>query len=294
MKNIVIIGCGKITEYIYKGLKSSETYNVQAVCDIEKNNAQKYINDGVKFFQDYKEMLTNCSIDYVLLLTHHYNRMPILDYLLKNKYNVICEKPIVCSRNEFKYLKNICDLYKNYPIIMYHRSYNKKIKYLYDVLNNKSVKEIEINYLENIIHHTNNYSNTILPDKNGGGCVCDNFPNCIHYLLKKGKVSFVESSRSVIKEHDYTSSAKIKLLFDDKILCRVNLDWHSKIDLKSIVVKTNDEIINIDLQEGYEVGKDSLYDEYSTFFKELNNYNKQQEFEIAEKIMELEENIFRS
>lgn len=288
MKKIVIIGLGDVSYYVIAAIMRLSNYQIVGICDKDAEKVKKISIPGVSSYYDYKDMINSQCFDYVVLLVHHSNRMNILLELLESGYKVICEKPLACSPYELEMIIETCDKNNNYPIVMYHRSYNKNIDALYDLLNTGCVNSLKIYYLEDISIQSSNERYKYLDDIHGGGCVQDNFPNCIHYLINYGNVTLQNSNKIIT---NYCTSADIHLLLNGEIECTIFLDWHSNVDEKSIVAYTDKGIVKYDLQCGYDIPKKSLIDEYVFFFNHFEEYDKKKLSEIDIRIVKLIDEI---
>lgn len=103
MKNIAIIGCGRISKnHIIAIFKNSDISRLVAVCDIVEDKATvraKEYSDmsgdmSVKIYTDFRSMLRLEQIDIVGIATesgYHYEQVK---YCLENKINVLVEKPM--------------------------------------------------------------------------------------------------------------------------------------------------------------------------------------------------------
>ncbi len=284
MKRLAIIGLGDVSKYVIEGIKKSSDYQIVGLCDKNSEKLKNYNLSNAKLYSDYKKMISEIDFDYIVLLVHQSYRRDILIELIRMGHKVICEKPFACSPDEMNMILAACKEYSNYPIIMYHRSYNRQISKIYNLLDSKSVKRIEIKYLEEIGIQSSGDGYKYIDDKHGGGCIQDNFPNCIHYMLNYGDVSLVKCEKKVT---DYCTAAKVYFLLNGQIECNIYLDWHSEIDDKSVVIYTDQEVKHIDLQQGYAIPKESLIDEYAEFFRNFEKYNLEKMTNIDIKIVGL-------
>lgn len=292
MKNIGIIGCGTIAKYIYQSILNSKNYQIKAVCDLSPKKTEIYAKRDVEVFKNYKTMLSNVECDIVILLVHHLNRKSILEYLLKNNYLVLCEKPLIWKDKQVAELQNISKATNNYPVTMYHRSWNFNVKNAVSYCMNNEIEKIEIYYLEDIKLHTSEVSNIYLSDDNGGGCVNDNFPNSIHFLLSQSSIKFLNADGKIDKNYNSTIKATVDLMWRN-IPVTVYLDWRSEVDMKCIKVYDRAGAKTFDMQEGFMPGKDSLYHEYFNILNNLDRYNRLDEFKNSVKIGELMQKINR-
>lgn len=275
-KRVAIIGFGLLAQYIYPAIQKSKDFRCVAIVDKVKTKQEisRTVDvTGVPIYASYNEMEKHIEIDIIVLLTHHIRREKYLEELLENNLTIICEKPLCWTSKQKEMLKKYIT---NFPMVIYHRSYSSAINEFLNYINTRRVQQIDIYYLEEISKHTSFKSNYIASDADGGGCVVDNLPNCIHFLLKYGKLEFISASGNKNKTFDYTTDAIIVCLWNN-ITCKIHLDWHSLIDEKSIVLTTDDGIVKLDWQNG--MGKDSLYKEYESFF--CGNYTSSSKIDFT-------------
>lgn len=204
----------------------------------------------------------------IVILTPHSVRESILNFFMSKNFSVICEKPLFWTKNQ---MKKFNALHEKWPNVMYHRSFNKLIPTIKKFVthNYHDIEEIEIVYCEDITLHTSGdeYQTTI--DSDGGGCINDNFPNCMNLLMTVvgSEVELININSKHIK--DITTQSEIELKVNG-LKCVVKLDWHSKNDEKSVLIKTKNSNIYYHLQHDYNPFKSSLYHEYRNIFTTLD------------------------
>lgn len=268
MKNVALIGCGMIAKYVLKGIENSNTFRCVAVCDINKVKMVRPEFNQYKKYADYHIMLENEKMDYVILLIHHSERETILVDLLQMGYNIICEKPLFSTYFENDLLAWDKIFQQNFlPFVMYHRTYCEALEQVLKEMENGSVDAIRVIYHEEITRHTTNNDITKIKDKNGGGCVFDNFPNCVHGLMQKYTLNYVSAILWKDMSRDYTRKAIINFrIAENNCALVVELDWHASEDRKEFQITKGKRTITYDMQKGYFPAKNSLYDEYKRMF----------------------------
>lgn len=111
--NVGIIGCGAIFRRHYEAISNNKKYNLVAVCDIQptlaKNIAKKY---GVKYYTDYKKMVQSKDIDFVTIATPNSLHYEQSIYCLKNKCDILVEKPVAFTEREVKDIIEVSKKYK--------------------------------------------------------------------------------------------------------------------------------------------------------------------------------------
>lgn len=122
-----IIGCGSIAQVHGWVLSQMEDIRIEAVCDIERNRAGKFIEKFCRSNACHKEVnghigndrraenachietdwrqLCDMELDAVHICTPHYLHAPMATELLKNGKAVFMEKPCAVSREQYAQLE---------------------------------------------------------------------------------------------------------------------------------------------------------------------------------------------
>ena len=108
-KQAVFIGAGAIAREHIIALKSMDNIEIEAVCDLSPARAQSAAErHGIaKWFTDHAEMLKQTNADFVHVTTPPQSHVALARTCLEAGRNVICEKPIAGSYDEFLGLKAI-------------------------------------------------------------------------------------------------------------------------------------------------------------------------------------------
>ena len=102
---ISIVGCGRISNH-YKDILISnkiKNFKVVATCDLKNEQAirmSKFFN--CPHYTSLKEMINKIKIDLILLLTPSGLHFQNSKYILKNKINLLIEKPTSFFPKEIK------------------------------------------------------------------------------------------------------------------------------------------------------------------------------------------------
>ena len=108
MKKVGIVGYGNIGTIHAKALENVENARLYAVCDI--NAARRSLCRemyGTIDYEDYDEMLKNGNVDCVHICTPHYLHFEMISKALKAGKDVVVEKPVTMTKEEFEALQNI-------------------------------------------------------------------------------------------------------------------------------------------------------------------------------------------
>ena len=99
MMKAAIVGFGTISIVHIDAIASNPGMELVAICDINEELASK-VPAGVKFYTDYKQMVTEVQPDVVHNLLPHYLHYPVTKELVEMGFNVFCEKPIALNSKE--------------------------------------------------------------------------------------------------------------------------------------------------------------------------------------------------
>ena len=105
MKNVCIVGYGAIGPVHAKALEAVEQAKFYAVCDVDAEKRslcrEKY---DVKEYDDFDRMLQDEQIDSVHICTPHYLHFEMIKKALAAGKNVVTEKPVTMTREEYEEL----------------------------------------------------------------------------------------------------------------------------------------------------------------------------------------------
>lgn len=108
-----IIGCGAIFIRHYEAISKNKKYELVAVCDIQpdlaKSVGKKY---GVKYYTDYKKMAQSKDVDFVTIATPNSLHYEQSIYCLKNKCDILVEKPVAFTKKEVTDIIKVAKKYK--------------------------------------------------------------------------------------------------------------------------------------------------------------------------------------
>ncbi|HBX49836.1 MAG: oxidoreductase [Bacteroidetes bacterium RIFOXYA12_FULL_35_11] len=95
MIKFALIGCGRIAPKHVECLKKLDNAEIIAVCDIDKEKAEKYSkNLNVPFYTDYREMLTKENADVISILTPSGLHWEMAIDAMNHGKHVVVEKPM--------------------------------------------------------------------------------------------------------------------------------------------------------------------------------------------------------
>ena len=106
MKNICIVGYGAIGRTHAQALLQVENACLYAVCDTktEKLDEARNLYEHIASYTDFDQMLEDEKIDGIQICTPHYLHFEMIKKALKKGKSVICEKPLVMTKDEMEQL----------------------------------------------------------------------------------------------------------------------------------------------------------------------------------------------
>jgi len=267
-----IIGLGVISKFYLDAIGYLENVKLIAVCDINIKKLEKFSEQGIDCYKDYKLLFQRTDLDGVIINAPNDKHYEICKHALELGINVCCEKPLTTKIDDARELSLIAKKKKTTLFTAFHRRYNenflaglKKINFI------KDITKVKASYLEDIKEHAGNDSWYLEPKKCGGGCVVDNGPNVfdtLSFFLGELHVTDVEVIRN---NQDIDLQAFVKLKNNEGIPIEVELDWEYKFgEKKDVEIFTKDgKCIFIDMLNNFTIFKSSLYHEYREIIKDF-------------------------
>lgn len=99
---VAVVGCGKIAQFRHlPEYEAQSNVEIIAVCDIVESRAIEIAGKyGAKAYTDYKQLLTDDTIDAVSVCTPNALHAPVTIAILESGKHALCEKPMATSRKE--------------------------------------------------------------------------------------------------------------------------------------------------------------------------------------------------
>jgi len=143
---IGIIVCGRDTEQYHNIISTKNDrskFKIHVVCDKKKNNLNKFVKlFNCKGYYDYKKMISENSLDIVFVLTPSGSHYQIVKFLLKNKINVLCEKPLTLLLNQTLELEKLAKKNKVILSVAFQNRLNPAVVFLKKCLDEKKLGKI--------------------------------------------------------------------------------------------------------------------------------------------------------
>jgi predicted dehydrogenase len=230
MKNIALVGVGKMGMSHLAIANQTPGIKVQAICDTSKP-LLRMIEKNTPFiaYTDYKKMIKELDLDGIMILVPNAFHFDMAKYCIEQGINVFVEKPFTLNYNDSK---TLVDIAKNNGIkgqVGYVNRFNPIFERVKQLLE------------QNVIGEVSNYMNrmtggVVLKESNkgwrndyskGGGCLFDYGPHCFD-LSTYFFGTNVQVQSSVLKKVFSTSVDDIvysTLVHDDKIVGINYINW---------------------------------------------------------------------
>ena len=129
---VALIGCGQMGAVHIEHIYYKENVSIECVCDVDKEKAEEFRRryNAKRVETDFEKCIESPDVDIVIIATYPSTHLKILEFCIKNKKHVICEKPIATNYEDGK---RVCELVKENPdckilighILRHNAAYNK-------------------------------------------------------------------------------------------------------------------------------------------------------------------------
>lgn len=124
-RHVAIIGGGAIHTCHVEALRHLPNVALRALVDIDGDKGSRLAATyGCQFYQDYREMLLDDTIDVVHICTPHYLHKPMILAALAAGKQVFCEKPMVMNPQEVAEIQTAADAAGRHVGICYQNRLN--------------------------------------------------------------------------------------------------------------------------------------------------------------------------
>lgn len=101
MKKIAVIGYGGQGAWHCRQIEKSDVATLAGTYDIKENRREAATNEGVYVYESNEAIFADKSVDIVVVATPNDVHEDLVINALKSGHNVICEKPVALSVDEF-------------------------------------------------------------------------------------------------------------------------------------------------------------------------------------------------
>lgn len=272
MIKIGVIGIGIIARYYLAGLSKSQNAKVQAVCDLNWERTQPWVDQGIAAYANYQDLLIDQKVDAVIInLPNNLHFKACSDALSAGKH-VCCEKPLTLSREDATALGQLAGEKSLTLFTAFHRRYNHHIIQLKESVDDISrIRHMDITYKEKIEEHAGTDTWYLNAKVCGGGCVADNGPNVfdtIAWILGQMTVIGVDIQ---MDDNGLDLRAKVQLVNEQGQTAAAYLDWdYPKGEDKAVTLYfTDGSVVSADMLDGFPEFKSSLFHEYEAIVEDF-------------------------
>ena len=141
MKNVCIVGYGAIGPIHAKALEKVENACLYAVCDIDAAKRKECVDTyQVKEYEDYDTMLQDSRIDSVHICIPHYLHFEMIKKALAAGKDVVVEKPVTMTREQFKELETLEGVER--VCVVFQNRLNPCVQKLKSLIEDKSLGDV--------------------------------------------------------------------------------------------------------------------------------------------------------
>jgi len=181
MKNIALIGIGKMGMSHLAIANQTPGIKVKAICDRSKP-LLRLVKKNTNFseYSDYKKMIDEVSLDGIMIIVQNLYHFELAKYCIEKGLHIFIEKPFTLSYNDSKTLIDLAKKHNVKGQVGYVNRFNPIFRHLKKLLDQNVIGEVS-NYInrmtggvilkENNKGWRNDYSK-------GGGCLFDYGPHC--------------------------------------------------------------------------------------------------------------------
>lgn len=245
-----LIGFGNIGKIHYGALtKSGQTdFYVQAIADL----SVQAVNDSVKFYDDYRELLKNPNIQAVSINTppntHH---QLVMDALRVGKH-VLVEKPPALTVAQCEEMSVCANQQERVLFMSFHARYNLSVEAAKEELVDKNIEGIDIQYSEYAPNYHDTHGWIYNPEIAGGGVLIDSginalsvvtyvLPDWISFSVKDAKFKKAEGFKVETKAH-------VGFSFGSKGSGTLSMDWMNKgPQVRQVTFKADGDTYVVDI-----------------------------------------------
>ena len=144
MVNIVIIGCGSITEFRHAPeCFASEKINLMGFFDVNYERASEFATKyNCKAYKTYQDVLEDKDVDGVIICVNNKYHCDMTVQALKHKKHVLCEKPISVTLEEAQEMVRVSEEEQCYLMIAHNQRFEAVNRKLKEVLTTRDLGKI--------------------------------------------------------------------------------------------------------------------------------------------------------
>ena len=216
---VAVIGCGIWGRNLVRNF-----YNLEAlscVCDLDENNinAIKDLYSGVKFTNDFTEILNDPKISGVIIATPSHTHYKMVKTAIDAGKNVYVEKPIATTAEHAKELKEYAELRGKVLMVGHLLLYHPAVARLRDIIAEGTLGEIT--YAQSDRLNINYFKN----DKSVMWDLAPHDVSMISYVTGKKPVKVTSAEGFSSDKNDIMDIVHIDLELEDGVKGHVSTSW---------------------------------------------------------------------
>lgn len=270
--NIGIIGKKFGYNVIYKSFLKNKKYNISGFAFKSTKNNKLKLPKNIKIYSSWKKLILDKKINAVAVATPPVLHKSIIEFAIKKKKHIFCEKPLTCSNKDANYLCNLVKKKKNLAHMVNYEfpEIDAFMFFKRNIMNNIKINKVNINWF---ISQKKRPQNNWKENHSKGGGIMFNFVcHAIYYLeFLFGKITSTKANISIAK------NKKIKTLngtifFKNGLSAKLNV----KAGLISKKIKTTHELKIVSDKSIYilKTKLNSLSDKFKLLKFSQNSKNK--------------------
>lgn len=244
-KIVCLIGLGRIAQRYVTGLAESAALRLCAVADVNENAIGRESYSQYPFYTDYKEMLAAKKPDYVIISTPPATHFEIASYCLSRGINIIVEKPVVLSMEDFYSLQALAEEKKLVFYTLFHWNGGIEVQAFTKKYSSEQIQSIQATVLDPYC----DTPDVIKPERRAlMGVWLDSGVNILSMIsqwLPFEEVKLLSWDTQRCRESGLPLYVNVHLLIDG-VPTEIAVDWRQGIERKESFVVVNGQRIHID------------------------------------------------
>lgn len=181
MYNVGIIGCGAIFNRHVTSIKNNKNFKLVAICDIDKNIVEDFgKNLNVKYYTNYEDLSRDPDVNFVVIASPNYFHYEQSIFALKNKCDVLIEKPVSFEEEDVIEIEKIAKKYNQKAYCVLQVRLNNSVKIVQEALDKNLLGEIRgVSFVQRWQRPYEYFSGWRNSKKIGGGTL---YEVGIHYI----------------------------------------------------------------------------------------------------------------
>jgi len=229
-----IIGCGYWGTHLIRNFISSPNWEVVGICDINTSqlDKQKSLYSWLNIFTDYNLLLSDTSIDAIVIATPVFSHYEIAVKSLNAGKHVWVEKPLTFTAEQSEVLVKLADDKKLILNVDHTFIYTPAVKKMKEIIDSGELGEIL--YFDSVRVNLGLFQHDV-------NVIWDLAPHDISilaYCLDKKPISVNAVGKCLVRynEKEHENIAYMTVNFDDRTIAHFHVNWLSPIKIRKIII----------------------------------------------------------